>query len=135
VSLILDTGAIYAFYDSSDTWHGRVKVLFEQEPGLLHLPTLVIAETDYLLGKRLGEQARLAFLEDVVAGFYAPAELSTSAFVQILEINQKHATLELGATDASVIVIAQTLGVSQIATIDRRHFVPLARMFELELLP
>jgi uncharacterized protein len=74
-------------------------------------------------------------LEDVVTGFYAPAKLSTAAFAQILEINQKHATLELGATDASVIVIAQTLGVSQIAAIDRRHFVPPAQMFELELLP
>ena len=100
----------------------------ESESGPLYLPTLVIAETDYLLGKRLGENVRLAFLEDLATGVYEPVELPSGSYRQILELNQKYTTLELGVVDASVVVLSQSF-------IDRRHFVPLARMFMLELLP
>ena len=110
-------------------------VVLESESGPLYLPTLVIAETDYLLGKRLGEKVRLAFLEDLAAGVYEPVELPSGSYRQILELNQKYTTLELGVVDASVVVLSQSLKVARVATIDRRHFVPLARMFTLELLP
>jgi uncharacterized protein len=135
VSLVLDTGAIYAFYDSSDTWHERVRDLLEREPGQLFLPSLVIPEADYLLGKRLNEQARLAFLEDIVLGVFTPVDLPAGTFEDILALNKKFADLELGVVDASVVVVAQLLGLNRVATIDRRHFVPLARTFSLELLP
>jgi uncharacterized protein len=135
LSVILDTGAILALYDSSDDWHERMMTVLEFEPGPLYLPTLVIAETDYLLGKRLGEKVRLAFLEDIAAGVYETVELPNGSYQHILELNQKYATLELGVVDASVVVLSQTLKVTRVATIDRRHFVPLARMFALELLP
>ena len=135
MSVILDTGAILALYDSSDDWHERMMAALEFESGPLYLPTLVIAETDYLLGKRLGENVRLAFLEDLAAGVYEPVELPSGSYRQILELNQKYTTLELGVVDASVVVLSQSLKVARVATIDRRHFVPLARMFMLELLP
>jgi uncharacterized protein len=135
VSLVLDTGTIYAFYDSSDSWHERVRALFEGESGQLFVPSLVIPEADYLLGKRLSEQARLAFLEDIVLGVFTPVDLPAGSFEEILALNKKYADLELGVVDAGVIVIARVLGLKRIATIDRRHFVPLARAFDLELLP
>jgi predicted nucleic acid-binding protein len=37
--------------------------------------------------------------------------------------------------DASIIALAETLGLSRVATTDRRHFEPLAATFSLELLP
>lgn len=61
--IVLDTGAVYAFYDRDDAWHQAVRNLFENEPGQLILPSATIPELDYLIGKRLGRQARTAFLQ------------------------------------------------------------------------
>lgn len=38
------------------------------------------------------------------------------------ELVQQYADMDLGTTDASVIAVAERLGVTDIATIDRRHF-------------
>lgn len=44
--------------------------------------------------------------------------LDTGPLVAALDDNDK----ELGAVDASVVAIAERLGVREIATLDRRHF-------------
>lgn len=38
------------------------------------------------------------------------------------ELVERYADLHLGTTDASIIALAERLGVTEIATIDRRHF-------------
>lgn len=47
---------------------------------------------------------------------------TTEDWPAIAEIVRKYADFDLGATDASVIVLAQRLGATQIATLDHRHF-------------
>jgi predicted nucleic acid-binding protein len=51
------------------------------------------------------------------------------------ELNRQFSDLDLGFVDAAVIAISEFLNLPRIATVDRRHFVPLATAFELELLP
>lgn len=38
------------------------------------------------------------------------------------ELAERYADLGLGGTDASVVAIAERLGIDKIATLDRRHF-------------
>jgi uncharacterized protein len=38
------------------------------------------------------------------------------------DLTERYADLRLGGTDASVIAIAERLGIHRIATFDRRHF-------------
>lgn len=38
------------------------------------------------------------------------------------ELTERYADLGLGGTDASVVAIAERLGIDRIATLDRRHF-------------
>jgi hypothetical protein len=40
----------------------------------------------------------------------------------VAELVERYADLGLGATDASVVAIAERLGVQRVATFDRRHF-------------
>ena len=51
------------------------------------------------------------------------------------ELNRRFADLDLGFVDAAVMATSELLGVRRIATIDRRHFEPLAAAFSLQLLP
>lgn len=48
---------------------------------------------------------------------FAPADLG-----RIAELIETYATLRLGTVDASVIAVAERLGATTIATLDRRHF-------------
>jgi len=135
VAVLLDTGALYAFYDRDDAWHKRVRSLFEAEEGGLIVPAPVIPEVDHLLGKRLGSQARFALYQGLSGGHYFVADLPKDKYGRIEDLNRQFADLSLGFVDAAVVVISEILGLPRIATTDRRDFNPLAAAFALVLLP
>lgn len=61
--------------------------------------------------------------------------MPTEAYGRIAELNRRFDDLELGFVDAAVVALAESLGVSRIATTDRRHFAPLAAALSLTLVP
>lgn len=135
MSLLLHSGAVYAYYDRDDDWHARMRSLLDGERGPLLLPQVVVPEVDHLLGARLGQAAQLALYEDVVAHVYHPVDLPDGAWPRILELNRRFADLRLGFVDAAVAVIASGLATPRVATTDRRHFPALTAVIPLELLP
>jgi predicted nucleic acid-binding protein len=134
MSLLLDTGIVYAYYDRSDSWHVRARALIEGERRGLLLPAPVIPEVDHLLGQRLGARSRQAFYLGIVDGYYLVTDLPRSGYTRVVELNQRFNELDLGFVDASVVVLAQMLKLP-IATTDRRHFDAVAAALRLELLP
>jgi uncharacterized protein len=96
--------------------------LLESHPGPLIVPVLVITEVTYLLGSRLGPRAEVAFLGDVAAGNLIPEPVHAGDWIPIAELVARYRDLPLGTADASVVVAAQRLGATEIATTDRRHF-------------
>jgi predicted nucleic acid-binding protein len=135
VALLLDTGIVYAYYDRADRWHGRAASLITSEVGGLLLPAVVVPEVDHLLGARLGREARRLFYRGLVEASFLLVELSQDRIARVDEIDRQFADLDLGLVDVAVVVLAESLGVPRVATTDRRHFEPLARAFDLELLP
>jgi uncharacterized protein len=135
VSLLLDTGIVYAYYDRSDNWHARARRLIEREQRGLILPAPVIPEVDHLLGHRLGPRSRLTFYAGIADGHYLVADLPQAGYARVAEVNRQFVDLDVGFVDAAIVALAETLGLSRIATTDRRHFDPLAAAFTLELLP
>lgn len=135
MSVLLDTGIVYAYYDRSDRWHARARTLIEREQRGLILPAPVIPEADHLLGRRLGPRSRLTFYEGIADGYYLVADLPREAYARAAELNRRYDALDLGFVDAAVVALAEALGVTRVATTDRRHFAPLAAAHSLELLP
>jgi predicted nucleic acid-binding protein len=135
MSVLLDTGIVYAYYDRSDAWHERARQLIENEQRGLLLPAPVIPEADWLIGQRLGARGRFAFYTGIVDGYYLVADLPRAAFARVAELNRRFDDLDLGFVDASIVALAESLGLSRIATTDRRHFAPLASALSLQLLP
>ncbi|GDY33122.1 hypothetical protein GTS_47550 [Gandjariella thermophila] len=66
---------------------------------------------------------------------------SWSAWCRVIwrmaQLVKTYADLPLGAVDASVITVAERLGISRVATLDRRHFTVVRpkHVPALELLP
>ena len=135
MSVLLDSGIVYAYYDRSDDWHVRARQLVEGEQRGLILPSPVIPEVDHLLGHRLGAQSRLVFYAGIVDGYYLVTDLPREAYARIADLNRQFDDLDLGFVDGAIVALAETLGLTRVATTDRRHFGPLAAALSLELLP
>ncbi len=135
MSILLDTGILYAYYDRSDAWHGRAVAVIQAEAAGLIVPAPVVPEVDHLLGHRLGAKARQAFYSGLADGDYDVADLPHEGYARVAALNRRFADLDLGFVDAAIVAIAEVTGVRRIATTDRRHFGPLADALSLEILP
>ena len=83
---------------------------------------LVVAETAYLVGRQLGAAAEAGFFRAVANGDLRVEPLTPSDTERIAELIEQYADLGLGGTDASLVVLAERLNLTTIATLDRRHF-------------
>jgi predicted nucleic acid-binding protein len=86
------------------------------------VPILVIAEVAYLLSTRLGVESEVRFLGDLAAGAFSIDPVRAGDWLRIAELVATYRDLPLGAVDASIVAASERLGVTDIATIDRRHF-------------
>jgi hypothetical protein len=110
--------------------------LLETYPGPLIVPTLVVAEVVYLLATRLGVDAEVRFLGDLAGGNLISEPVAAPDWMRIAELVVQYRDLALGTVDASVVVVAERLGVRDVATIDRRHFtVVQSKIGALNLVP
>jgi hypothetical protein len=119
--LIVDTSVLLAAADTADPDHERCTQAIEGASPLI-TTALVIAETAYLIGRQLGAAAEAAFFRAVAAGEIQVEPITPSDAGQIAELIETYADLSLGGTDASLIVVAERLKLTTIATLDRRHF-------------
>jgi len=62
VTLIVDAGPLIALDDVEDPARAFARPYFVQSSEELVVPAPITAEADYLIGRRLGRVARLAFL-------------------------------------------------------------------------
>jgi uncharacterized protein len=97
----------------------------------------LVAEVGYLLAREAGPQVESLFLQSLADGDFSAVELTTSNYARMAELVVTYGDLPLGATDASVIAIAERLKLTEVATLDRHHFsvVQPAHVDALMLLP
>ena len=82
----------------------------------------MITEVVYLLATRLGDDAEVRFLGDLASGNLIPEPVASSDWLRIAELVARYSDLPLGTVDASVVAIAERLAITEVATLDRRHF-------------
>lgn len=119
---MVDAGPLYAYVDADDAHHASSLELLQSHPGPLIVPTLVITEVVYLLSTRLGAEPEVRFLGDLADGAFTVESVAAGDWLRIAELVARYRDLPLGAVDASVVATAERLGITEIATVDRRHF-------------
>lgn len=62
------------------------------------------------------------FLDSLATGDFEPVELAAEDYTRVVELVRQYAGFPLGVTDASVIAVAERLGITEIVTLDHRHF-------------
>jgi hypothetical protein len=127
MSLVADTGALYALYDADDDQHDAVRAILEAHAGPIVVPLPVLAELDYFLTRYLGVRAALDFLASVQAGAFVLDHLGERDIARIAGLVERYAGLPLGFVDASVLVVAERLRTQRILTLDLRDFRAVGR--------
>ena len=135
LTVIADTGAIYALIDASDAWHERVVEWWEGNRATVILPTAILAEVAYLLQTRIGPAAEAGFFQSVVDEEFTVE--STDDYSRILALIREYDDFPLGYVDASIIATAESFETRTILTTDRRHFAAIRprNSRSLELVP
>jgi hypothetical protein len=86
------------------------------------LSPFALAEIDYFIVKWGGASSELRFLSEITKGVYELASFDTQDVEEATAIIQSYHDLNLGIADASIVVLANRYGCSDILTLDERHF-------------
>jgi uncharacterized protein len=122
LTLLIDTAPLVALADASEPCRDAILAAIQDEPGSLVIPAPTTAEIDYLLGQRLGDPARRAFLADLAAGRFTVAALEREDYAMVADLDARYADLGLGLADCALIVLAHRHETTRLLTFDERHF-------------
>lgn len=122
MTVIADTGPLYALVDSDDAWHERVLGWWRVNREPVVVPVCVLPEVCYLLHTRISQEAETVFVRAVADGEFVIEPLEPEDIVRAEVLVRKYADLGLGFVDATVIATAERLDVTEVLTTDRRHF-------------
>lgn len=130
--ITLDTSALFALLNRSDRDHVRVKQAFLEARRPHIVPIGILAEIGYLIERRLGQKALVAFLGDLQAGSFT-LDCGKEDVARIARLVQQYADLPLGLADACVAACAQRNGGKVLST--DQHFQIVSQKQALTVLP
>lgn len=122
MTLVLDSSGLLAAIDERQEDHVAARESLESAPGPLLISPFVLAELDYMILTRMGQERELALLGEVARGAYRLEYFSENNVAEAMEIIERYADLRLGLADASNVVLANRYDTLDVLTLDERHF-------------
>ena len=120
--ILLDTSGILAALFEDQNHHEECAQVMRDDEGPLILSPFVLAEADYLILKYGGLDAEQMFLEDVDLGRYLLAEYHQRWLGDTRRMVHRYRDMNIGITDASLIILAEHYNCRDVLTLDLRHF-------------
>ena len=118
---ILDTGPLVAYLDAADPYHGTVVTQWDDFKGRLVTTSAVITESMHFVAASPGGPRHLADLVEAssmdVYDLSRPPELREAA-----ELMEKYADTPMDFADATLVLLAEALGIDDVLTLDLRGF-------------
>jgi predicted nucleic acid-binding protein len=121
-NVVADTGPIVSFLYRDDPDHRQVRAFLRDNAVALVTTWPVIAEAWHLLLARAGVRAALALMRWVKAGglrVSAPHDDDPAALLELLE---RYADHPMDLADATLVLLAERSGATEVLTIDRPEF-------------
>ena len=119
---LVDTGAVVALVNRHDHYHRVAVDWFRHFRGVLLTTEAVITETAYVLAASPAHQrAALVWFQRACAAQLLRVE-PVADYAALARIIAQYASLPCDYADASLIALAERIGVTAIATIDQRDF-------------
>lgn len=118
--ILADTSGLLSLYNRREPTHSAVAEAVAQEQGPFVVSPYVVAELDYLVSTRLGADAEQRVLAELASPAYVLATVDRDDLRACTELISRYAGI--GVADASMLVLADRLGIDRVLTLDRRHF-------------
>ena len=122
MATIVDTSILYALVDAADAAHERARAALERETEAIVVPQVTLPEIGYLIGSRLGPRAEVDFVRHLATSDWRLEPLTAADLDRAVDLMDRYADARLGIVDASIVAIAERLGVVRVHTLDHRHF-------------
>jgi uncharacterized protein len=120
--ILADTGFFYALLDRDDAWHARCRdAAAALEEGLV-TTWLVLTEAVHLVSRSLGVEPAVALMEEVADGDVTVWDLTPESRAKVPGLMRRYADLPMDLADASLVLLAESLGHGRILTTDQRDF-------------
>ena len=120
--LLVDTGVFLAAADRREAEHSACVEVIRAHRADLTVVAPVIAEAAWLIERRLGAAAEAAFLRLVTTGAVRLIDLTADDYERSVALIEQYADLGLGFVDASIVAVAERLGIASLATLNHRDF-------------
>ena len=120
--ILADTGFLYALLDRRDAWHERaVAALDKADEGLI-TTWPVLTEAAHLIMRSLGTPQAVALMQDVAEGGIAVWNMTIDVQQKIPVLMKRYGDLPMDLADASLLLLAESIGHGRIFTTDQRDF-------------
>ena len=130
MSMLIDTGIFYAFYNKKDTHHldsiGILIHAMEGKWGRVYTTNLIASETATLLRYRISLNAAVNFLNALKKSGIIIFYMDQTTYDDIIKIFKRYHDKPLSFVDAFSMKITSDLGINYLATYDERSFKGIA---------
>jgi len=120
--LICDTSVVYAAIDSRDRAHSTCRALLRAASEGVAIAAPVVVEVDWIGRARGRADAGELLLASIDDGGVLVVNLDEDDYRRSSSLMHAYHDLRLEFVDAAVIAVAERLGETTVATLDRRHF-------------
>lgn len=115
--ILIDSGPLIALFDRSDKYHLASVEFIKHNKSQLITTIASITETLHLLD--FSRSAQIDFLTWISAGAVTIENVTADDFSRIKELTIKYSDLPMDFADACLVLLAEKLDISAVATIDR----------------
>src|SRR3990172_11430093 len=119
-NILLDTGPFVALLDSTEKSHERCVMFYKEFRGQLFTTEPVLTEVLYLLGPSI--KAQKAGIEFILRGGTILVPQSQESLKRGLELMEKYKDIPMDFADATLVVLAEEMGIIEVFTLDVRGF-------------
>ena len=120
--ILVDAGFLYALLDKDDAWHIRAKAASGEikEKWITTWP--VLTEAVHLITRWLSVDHAIALMQDIAEGDIALWDIAPETGRRVPALMKHYADLPMDLADASLVLLAESLGHGRILTTDERDF-------------
>jgi predicted nucleic acid-binding protein len=118
---LVDAGPLIALFHPSDVDHARCHETLDGLSGPLVTTWVTLGEAMHVLGRWRGWRAQEALWRVVVDGDIDVQSVAPGNIGRVAELMRKYRSLPMDLGDATIVTLAEELGVNRVFTLDR-HF-------------
>ncbi len=122
MSLLLDTGFLYALLNRTEQNHERVIAVTRTIHEAVILPVPAITEVAYLLLRDVGSEAVADFIGSLAATDLVLESPQIADYLRAAAVIRQYGDARIDFVDAVIVAIAERLSITRILTLDVRHF-------------